>query len=292
MPEKSHPQLIPLSLMLLASIAVLFSVTAKGEQAPAANFAQLIPTLPPEPELSAHTYFVRLVGGNKPMLKKREWKKLAPASLSKLLTAVLAEEYLSPSSTVYFSENSKTPREEGEKMSQIPAGEGLSKEEMLKLLLISSANDAAVALAGQLGGTEFFRELANQKAEALGMRDSNLANPTGLDHSDHYATAEDLAKLAEYIWHTHQNLWEITRNATETVLTGSGALQEIKNTNKLLEEFPAILGGKTGFTDNAKESLIFLYPIRPSGVAIAVILGSDDRFGDGRKIIQWLEKIE
>jgi D-alanyl-D-alanine carboxypeptidase len=63
----------------------------------------------------------------------------------------------------------------------------------------------------------------------------------------------------------------------------------IEATNQLLSEFPALRGGKTGLTDFAKGALILLYPVRPDRTAVIIILGSDDRFADGRNLIHWLE---
>ena len=130
----------------------------------------------------------------------------------------------------------------------------------------------------------------NKKAGEIGLRNSSFKNPTGLDEADHLSTAEDLALLSEYTWRNYPQLWTLTRSPQSTIFSSAGQTYQIANTNELLEEFPAILGGKTGFTDNAKGNLILLYPIKKSGdVAIIVILRSEDRFGDGRKIIQWLE---
>ena len=104
-------------------------------------------------------------------------------------------------------------------------------------------------------------------------------------------SAEDLAILAEYILKKHTKILEISRTVETVVYSDKLTEYRVANTNDLLREFPAILGGKTGFTDNAKGALLFLYPVRPGLTAIAVLLGSEDRFEDGRWIIQWLETI-
>ena len=120
------------------------------------------------------------------------------------------------------------------------------------------------------------------------MTHSHFENPTGLDAESHAASAEDLARLAEYIARRHPELLEIARTREVTVRSRSGGEYAITNTNELLSEFPALLGGKTGLTDKAKGTLLLWYPAGEK-TALIVILGSDDRFGDGRKLIRWIE---
>jgi D-alanyl-D-alanine carboxypeptidase len=288
MENKSH--LIPLIVILFASILVFFSISEKNKTTPKEELGLVAAKLlRPAPELSAHAYFVGIMGEKRALLGQREWKPLAPASLSKLMTAVLAQDYLPPQAPIIFSETAKSVRENGEKMSKVEVGMILAREDVLKLLLVASANDAAMALAEMLGGGGQFQKLATQKAREIGLENSQFVNSTGLDEAGHYTTAEDLALLAAYIWQRYPFIWEITRQKEAVIFSESDHKYTVETTNKLLLEFPGILGGKTGFTDNAKESLILLYPVRPDKIAIIVILGSSDRFGDGRKIINWLE---
>lgn len=293
MQDERTSRMVPLFLVLATGIAILFSVARKPTEAehqqvrdPYAFVADF-----PEPELSARAYYVKVIGEKRILLRREEKKPLAPASLSKLLTAVLVEEILSPNAMIVLSHTAKST---GEKMSMAQAGESFTKERMLQLLLISSANDAAAALAEELGGQEAFRRLAGKKIRALGLENTSFLNPAGLDEEGHYTSAEDLARMAEYIWHAHPGIWETTRISETVVRSNQGKDYLVENTNLLLKEFPAIRGGKTGFTENAKGSMVLIYPFRtPSNEmknAAAVILGSDNRFEDGRKIIEWLEK--
>ena len=130
----------------------------------------------------------------------------------------------------------------------------------------------------------------NEKVRSLALANTHIENPTGLDAEGHYASAEDLARIAAYAREKYPRLWEISRTTDTVVYSGSGAPHRIKTTDELLYEFPGILGSKTGFTDNAQGALMLLYPVRRYGTAIIVILRSDDRFGDGRRIIQWLDQ--
>lgn len=296
-------RMIPLLALLLIEAIVYVSVAEKTVFPIAADgefaaIARETANLPPEPDLQAHAYLVRIIGEEQPLLRRREEKPLPPASITKLFTALIAKEVISEDTIIAFSEASKTTEE---KMTSLPAGTEVTRDEALRLTLIMSANDAARALAEEIGkkwGGDTFAErlfiftaVANEKARMLGLGRTRIENSTGLDDDEHLASAEDLARLAEYIWRVHPDLWEITRSLEIKIRTGDNKTYTAVNTNKLLGEFPAVLGGKTGFTDNAKETLVFLYPLHSGKVAAAVILGSEDRFGDGRKIIQWIESI-
>ncbi len=249
------------------------------------------------PEINAQAYIVKIIGINKPILSQREWKRLAPASLTKILTAVLAKELLLPDDKIIFSKEAKQTEE---KLSPLKINEEVGRDNAIELALVSSYNDAALALAESIGksrgGANFaerliiFKTLANEKARLLGLKNSEFQNPIGLDEDNHYSTAEDLTQLAEYAWLRHSDLWIISRQIETIIKTENGNTYKINNTNDLLKEFPAILGSKTGFTERAKGALLFFYPLRPNKTVVVVILGSEDRFGDGRKIINWLEE--
>lgn len=296
--------------ILLASFLILVSAAKKESNFSDQGMARQKEKLPiilrldksiPEPEVTAHAYLVKIIGEEEPVLKRRESKPLAPASLTKILTYIVAKETLKERDSIKFSEKSKESAEAGEKLSYVASGEKLSLEDTLKLMLIFSANDAASAIAEKIGirwGAETYEEririftgLMNKKASELEMNDSYFENPSGLDSDRHLTTARDLAKLAEYVWYKHPEMWEISRTTETGIISNQDKSYTIKNTNDLLLEFPGLLGGKTGFTDNAQGTLLLLYPVKPDNIAIIVILKSDDRFEDGRKIIRWLEKV-
>ena len=292
---------IPLFGILFISILILLS-TLRVAQAPQATHqaavTQYLMPQGPLPEIKAHAYIVKIIGAEKPLLSQRSWKKLPPASLSKLLTAVLAREGLASNAWVEISMDAKAVEE---RKSTAPAGEEFLRDNMITIALLPSANDAALALAEAIGeerGGETFEEkqtifisLINEKLKIMVGEETRFENPTGLDNPQHRASAEDFAKIGEYIWRNHLQLLEISRMMEKTVVSRAGNEYHILNTNELLEEFPAIRGGKTGFTDEAKGTLMLFYPVRQGATAIIVILGSEDRFGDGRKIIKWLENI-
>lgn len=251
----------------------------------------------PEPDaIDAESYLVRLVGEQEPLLSRRELKRMPPASITKLMTALVVRKELDPADLVTFSQ---TAKEIDPAQSNARAGESFLRDDVLKFAIIGSANDAAQALAEAVEKKHHayetatmrtvFVDLMNKKAGELGMPNSHFQNPIGLDNPDHFMSAVDVARLLEYIFQTHQSIFEISRAVETTVYSVDRQSHTMVNTNDLLKEFPAILGSKTGFTDAARGTLAMLYPVKPNHVALIVLMGSHDRFGDGRKLIRWLE---
>lgn len=291
--------------ILFVSILILFSVspTFLKKESTAGLIAVKDPSprqpfiFGPAPEINAHAYLIKIIGQNQPLLSRRAWKSLPPASLTKLLTIVLAKESLLAEDKIIFSEEAKNTEE---KLSPVKKEDAVSRDQAITLALVSSFNDAALAIAENIGKNkggltlaekmDIFKTLLNEKANQLSLFGSEFQNPIGLDEDGHYASAQDLARLAEYTWLSHSDIWEISRQIETTIKTEKGFVYKINNTNDLLKEFPAILGSKTGFTEKARGALLLIYPVRPDKTVVIVILGSEDRFEDGRKIIQWLEE--
>lgn len=249
------------------------------------------------PEINALAYLVRFLGETKTILLSRDsFKPLPPASLTKILTSVIAREELASADQIIFTAHAKGI---AEKRSSVIREESFARDDAVGFAIVGSANDAAMALAEavgrKMGGESYqdrlilFRKSMIEKARAIGLFNSTFQNPTGLDETAHYSTAEDLATLAEYVWMYHSDIWNISRTLEFSATSLQGHLSTMVTTNELLREFPALLGGKTGLTDSAKGTLILLYPVKNNEVVVIVILGSEDRFGDGRKLIQWLE---
>lgn len=307
MPNEYSPyqRIFFLSAMFFVALLVLFSLSSTGtsneNRARAEISSKNEPprdlvgvSLFPEPDLDAEAYSVRFFGDTKPLFSRRQEKKLPPASLTKLLTAFVAQEIVSPSDLVFFSEFAKTTEPP---ISAVRASDAMSRDDAIRIMLVSSANDAARALAeaagANLGGTNFservslFTDSMNRKAKDLGMRHSHFENPNGFDAIGHVVSAEDLSRLAEIIWIRYPELFRMTQDV-ETTIQGSQPYLML-NTNELLTEFPAIRGGKTGFTEKARGTLLLLYPAKNGKTAVIVLLGSSNRFEDGRKVLHWLD---
>lgn len=296
------PRLLSLLALLFLSMLILFSVTGKQEETRLSS-PRALSLLP---QLRAEAYLVRFAEDDvMPLASRRAGKRLAPASLTKIMTALVARALLAADERIVFSQDAKNVEEH---QSDAAAGEVFSRDDTVRMALMASANDAALALAeavgkkfGRIGFADrvgFFVQSMNRSAEALGLRDTHFENPVGLDAAGHATSAADLARLVAYTLRRDPELLAMTRDLSREVFSMQSKRHTITSTNELLKEFPALRGGKTGFTDEAKGALMLLYPVKgfvrgsspaEGETAIIVILKSEDRFGDGRKIIAWLE---
>ncbi len=225
------------------------------------------------------------------LYEKNIQEKMPIASLTKLMTALIILEKNELDSHVIISRTAIAS--EGNK-GNLKVDEKITVKNLLYLLLVNSSNDAAVAVAEHIAGSENeFVKLMNQKAEELGLSDTCFINATGLDlnNKSNYSTAYDLVKLTDHI-SDKPLLWEIMRIQSLDVFSVDGQIKHhLKSTNKLLGELPGvnIIGGKTGFTDRAGECLILVisHPDNNEKI-ICVILGSEDRFGDMERLVNEL----
>ena len=170
------------------------------------------------------------------------------ASTTKIMTALIVCEQCNVLDRMAIPEEAVGI--EGSSM-YLQAGEVLTLQELLYGLMLSSGNDAAVALAIYCGGTvEGFAQLMNDKARNLGMSNTHFSNPNGLDAPDHYSTARDLAILASYAM---KNPIFAMTVSTKTVTAGNRSL---RNHNKLLWMMENVNGVKTGYTKAAGRILV------------------------------------
>ncbi len=204
------------------------------------------------------------------------------ASLTKIMTAllILNDHRLSEIVTV-------PPIAESIGGSGIRAktGERLSARDMLKALLIPSANDAAYALANfHSKGIAGFVRAMNERAHALGLANTNFANPAGLDDPAQFSTPRDLAWLTIAALR-YPAFREITGTRAAVIYGLDGGIFEVRNTNELLHDHPEVLGVKTGTTSNAGECLIILFTEQEREYLL-VLLKSSDRYADALRVLQ------
>ena len=194
-----------------------------------------------------HAYVLDGVTG-RVLFEKNAGERGLIASTTKIMTALVVCEQCN------VLDRMRIPREavgiEGSSM-YLKEGEVLTLQELLYGLMLSSGNDAAVALAIYCGGTvEGFAELMNDKARNLGLADTHFENPNGLDAPGHYSTARDLAKLAAYAM---ENPIFRKTVSTRSVTVGQ---RHLTNHNKLLWRLEGADGVKTGFTKAAGRILV------------------------------------
>ncbi len=215
---------------------------------------------------------------------------LAPASLTKLMDLLLIfealeEGELSMDQTLTCSAYAKTM---GGSEIWLKEGEQMTVEELLKALIVASANDAAVVFAEQLAVTEdAFVERMNEKAAELGLADTHYVNCTGFDEEGHYTCAQDVAALARELMVRYGD--QITQFSTIWMDTLRGGETELVNTNRLIRFYPGATGLKTGTTDAAGHCLCAT-ATRDGMSLIAVIMGcqtSDARFEETKQLLDF-----
>jgi len=173
-------------------------------------------------------------------------------------------------------------------------GEALSVRDLLKAMLMNSANDSARALAEHVGGTEKeFVVMMNKKAKEMGLEDSNFCTASGLepDGREHecYSTAYDIARIAAYSL-KFPEIWEIFRlpNNSEIYSSDGKYKHIIINTNELFGQIPNLLGGKTGFTPLAGRSLLMaVQDETEKHTIISVLLDDPYRWRDIKTMVSW-----
>jgi D-alanyl-D-alanine carboxypeptidase (penicillin-binding protein 5/6) len=211
--------------------------------------------------------------------------RLAPASTTKLMTAIVAIEKADLSDVVTVSRNAShvSPHKAGFK-----EGDKVTVRTLLYAALLGSANDAAVALAEAVAGSEGkFVYLMNSKAIAMGLKDTKFINPHGLPGPGQYITAYDLSKIMSYALR-YSKLKEIIGTRVAEVSTENGNAIFLKNTNRLLWSDEDLVGGKTGYTRKARHCFVCAAE-REKDTVVVALLGSpsrDDLWRESEVLVQ------
>jgi len=288
-----HKPILALSVLVTMIVFISFFISPPGKKDIA---SVVVPYMIADdglrPDISASSVAVVRIAAGQVLFSKNSDVFLPIASITKLMTAIIFLENVDLFDLIEISSSAKKTEEGGEKMSNIPAGEFLKSEDILKLMIIDSDNDIARTAAEHVSKKEnvsSFPELMNKKAEELDMANSNFDNPAGLDSIGNYSTARDLAKLASYIIKNHPRIWDISRIYETDIFSAAGNKYHLINTNPLLKEIIDIVGSKTGSTDGAKESLMLVVNVLKNDPVVFVILRSDDRVKDVKTLIAWVK---
>ena len=186
------------------------------------------------------------------LFEKEKDKKMAPASMTKIMTMLLAMEAIENGKLNLDDDVliSKRAQSMGGTQIYVEAGSNVKVHDLLKGIGIASANDAAVAIAEKIGGTvENFVNIMNERARELGCKNTTFKNPHGLDEDGHLTTAYDMALMAKELV-KHELAIKISSTFDEYI-TVSGENHWLVNTNKLVKFYKGIDGLKTGYTDKA-----------------------------------------
>ncbi|WP_338834776.1 D-alanyl-D-alanine carboxypeptidase DacF [Moorella humiferrea] len=235
-----------------------------------------------EPYLTAPAAILMEASTGQVLYERGARKERPPASTTKIMTAILALELARPDVVVKVSENAAaTP---GASI-YLKAGETLTLGDLVKGALLNSGNDAAVAIAEGIAGTENgFAWLMNRKAKQIGAYHTHFTNPHGLTEPEHYTTAYDLALMARYaLGNPEFRRLVATR---EDQIPAPDGVRYLYNTNRLLESYPGADGVKTGTTDAAGQCLV-ASASREGRRLIAVVLGSEDRYADVQALLDY-----
>ncbi|MGI6589006.1 MAG: D-alanyl-D-alanine carboxypeptidase family protein [Peptococcia bacterium] len=218
------------------------------------------------------------------LYQKNAFQLRAPASTTKILTAIIAIESGHLEDVVTVSKNAASV---GEASLHLKACDKLLLRELVFGALIKSGNDACVAIAEYLSPSEEeFVGLMNLKAQLLGAYDTTFYNTNGLPHPYHLTTAYDLALIARYaLQNPLFSKIVATKNYTMK-WTNPQKATFIKNTNRLLWSFPEVTGVKTGTTIQAGKCLVASAKYGQQQI-VAVVLNSDDRYGDAQKLLEY-----
>ncbi|MBM7869187.1 D-alanyl-D-alanine carboxypeptidase (penicillin-binding protein 5/6) [Clostridium pascui] len=212
------------------------------------------------------------------LYEKNSHEKLAPASVTKIMTMLLAMEAVDSgkiklTDKMTVSENAKMKGKNGNSSMLLDTGEVRTVEEILKGIAIASGNDAATAMAEYLSGSEeAFVKLMNDRAQELGMKDTTFKNCSGLSAPGHITTAYDISLMSRELL-KHSKVLKYTGTYMETISEGRKSPIGLVNHNKLVRFFKGCDGLKTGFTNEAKYC-ISTTAVRDGVRVLAVIMGA------------------
>jgi D-alanyl-D-alanine carboxypeptidase len=297
-----------LYLLILSFVLVSTSAMAISRSSPIVVETVPFPTatpkvFPPNPVLGINTSYpvlsaegvlaVDLDSGVR-LYQKNPDTPLLPASTTKIVSALVALDAYKLDDVLTVG---KDVAVDGQKMGLF-TGEQMTFENLLKALLVYSANDSAEVLAqdycspqgsaeaGSCGYNAFVAAM-NAKAAELSMTNTHFENPVGLDGSGQFSTARDLIRAAE-IAMRNPVFAKIVGMEEIHITDVSGQYKyDLKNVNQLLGNVPGVKGVKTGWTENARENLV-TYIERDGHRVMIALLGSNDRFGETKELIDWI----
>jgi D-alanyl-D-alanine carboxypeptidase (penicillin-binding protein 5/6) len=214
---------------------------------------------------------------------KSRTKRLPPASLTKIMTALLVLEYYRPQDVVAIGKAAAA--ETGTRLG-LRVGDRMSVGNLLTATLLHSANDACHALADWRAGDEArFVQLMNRRASELGLADTRFANACGLDAPGHFSSVVDLAALTEVALR-HQVFADLVARPEAVVETADGRQRfTIANRNALVGRFPGVHGVKSGYTRNAGRCLVAVAE-RDGVRVLLVLLNARDRWWHAHAILE------
>ena len=237
-----------------------------------------------DPTANAAAIAINSLDDNFPLFHYQTYKNWPLASLTKLLTAIVVLEDIGINKKI--SINEEIIATEG-KAGGLQAGEVYTARDLLKIMIMTSSNDAAAAFE-YFYGKDAFIHTVNQKIKKIKMDKTKVYDATGLSELN-TSTVSDLTKLTKYILEKWPEIFSWSRLPQSLVQPINDVNNRtIKNINPLVEDLN-FLGGKTGTSDEARENLLAVISLNNSRVLV-IILGTQDRFGQLERLLEWVQK--
>ena len=238
----------------------------------------------PPPNVQAYSIAVIDEGSGALLYGRDPHRHLAPASVTKIYTALVALKYgdLNQQIHVQFDQSQLYDST----LMGLKEGDTFTLEDLLYGLMLPSGNDSALAIANAIGGNEaHFVEMMNAEAESLGLHDSHFVNPHGLDAPGHYTSAFDLGMAARYGM-THYDEFRKLAAANTHDVHGSRSFT-VWNLNRFLRSYPGADGVKIGYTDNAGKTIV-ASATRNGHRVYVVLLHCGDIVNDSVPLFNWV----
>jgi D-alanyl-D-alanine carboxypeptidase (penicillin-binding protein 5/6) len=274
---------LPACICVVLGVAALMALASSESRASPSSTTGSPKTARPPAIQAASAILVDAESGQV-LFEKQADDRRPPASTTKILTAVLLLEHVQPDTLIMAD---KTVAEtDGSSLYMLP-GEKIAARELLYALMLRSANDACVAIAKHIAGSEAdFAEMMNRKAEEIGATNSHFANPNGLPMKEHYTTARDLARIACYAMRIPE-FRDAVRTRYHTIVRDPRNKDTfLKNRDKFLWHYPGADGIKTGYTVPAGRCFVGSAS-RNGWRLISVVLHSPDIFGETRQLMDY-----
>jgi D-alanyl-D-alanine carboxypeptidase/L,D-transpeptidase catalytic domain len=261
------------------------------------------------PPISATSYLAGDIKSNFILAEKNPDEQLPIASLTKLMTALVAIEYVNIQKTITITPDMLVKTS----IPRLKAGEQLSLYDLLQPLLKESSNEAAVAISDFLG-TPYFVSLMNQTAQSIGMTNTHYVDPSGSDWGN-VSTARDMFILAQYLYNNRSFILKMTTNDTTPNVYGPSAFPTLQNFNVFAND-PNFVGGKVGINGAASDTILSVFnePFAATAEGVStttdstdtstvatvattsiatrpiafVILGSNDYTSDAENFLSWI----
>lgn len=276
-------------LIICMSFTLMSGFAAHGEETPESTAA----SAPAAPAVAAEGAVLLNANTGEVLYGKNENTRYYPASITKLMTALLTLENCNLNDTVTFSATATTNMEAGSVSLKITEGDSLSVKDSLYGLLLKSANEIGNGLAEHIAGSnDKFADMMNSRAAALGCTNTHFANPHGLNNSNHYTTPYDMALIAREAF-KNPTLCQITSTTSyqfpATKLAGE---RTITMGHKMIyptdsRYYPGIIGGKTGYTSLAGNTLVTCVEKEGTRLVVVIMKSKSTHYADTKALLDY-----